>query len=58
MVLKTLPERLATIRRMVALPGSGLRPDQALATAQAFERLIDDGNRGGTDKSRLVQPRR
>ena len=51
MVLKTLPERLATIRRMVALPGSGLRPDQALATAQAFEKLIDDGNRGGTDKS-------
>ena len=46
MVLKTPPERLATIRRMTALPGSGLRPDQALATAQAFEKLIDD-NRGG-----------
>ena len=51
MVLKTLPERLATIRRMAALPGSGLRPDQALATAQAFERLIDDSDRDATDKS-------
>ena len=49
MVLKTLPERLATIRRMAALPGSGVRPDQALATAQAFEKLIDetDGGRDG-----------
>ena len=47
MVLKTLPERLATIRRMAALPGSGLRPDQALAAAQAFDMLIEtsDGNR-------------
>ena len=51
MVLKTPPERLATIRRMTALPGSGLRPDQALATAQAFEKLLDDGNRDGSNKS-------
>jgi mono/diheme cytochrome c family protein len=43
MVLKTQPERLATIRRMAALPGSGVRPDQALAVAQAFEKLINDG---------------
>jgi hypothetical protein len=43
MVLKTQPERLATIRRMAALPGSGVRPDQALAIAQAFEKLINDG---------------
>ena len=52
MVLKTLPERLATIRRMAALPGSGLRPDQALATAQAFEKLIGetDGARTSTGK--------
>jgi hypothetical protein len=42
MVLKTQPERLATVRRMAALPGSGVRPDQALAIAQAFDRLIDD----------------
>jgi uncharacterized membrane protein len=46
MVLKTQPERLATIRRMAALPGSGVRADQALAIAQAFEKLINDG----TDK--------
>jgi cytochrome c553 len=52
MVLKTVPERLATIRRMVALPGSGLRPDQALATAQAFEKLIveTDGGRASSGK--------
>jgi hypothetical protein len=37
MVLKTQPERLATIRRMSALPGSGVRPDQVAAIAQAFE---------------------
>lgn len=43
MVLKTQPERLATIRRMAALPGSGVRPDQALAIAQAFDQLINDG---------------
>jgi cytochrome c553 len=43
MVLKTQPERLATIRRMAALPGSGVRADQALAIAQAFEKLINDG---------------
>jgi hypothetical protein len=42
MVLKTQPERLATIRRMAALPGSGVRADQALAIAQAFEQLINN----------------
>ena len=41
MVLKTQPARLATIRRMVALPGSGVRSDQVLAIAQAFDKLID-----------------
>jgi uncharacterized membrane protein len=46
MVLKTEPERIATIRRMVALPGSGVRPDQVLAISQAFEKLIGDGNPG------------
>jgi hypothetical protein len=51
MVLKTQPERLATIRRMAALPGSGVRADQALAIAQAFEKLIDEGDRGGPNKS-------
>jgi hypothetical protein len=42
MVLKTQPERLATIRRMAALPGSGVRPDQVAAIAQAFETLVAD----------------
>ncbi len=46
MVLKTQPERLATVRRMAALPGSGVRPDQALAIAQAFDRLIDESGGG------------
>jgi hypothetical protein len=40
MVLKTQPERVATIRRMSALPGSGVRPDQVAAIAQAFEKLL------------------
>lgn len=40
MVLKTQPERIATIRRMVALPGSGVRPDQVQAIAEAFENLV------------------
>jgi cytochrome c553 len=48
MVLKTQPERIATIRRMAALPGSGVRHDQVLAIAQAFEKLINDGT--GNDK--------
>jgi hypothetical protein len=39
MVLKTQPERIATIRRMSALPGSGVRPDQVSAIAQAFEKV-------------------
>jgi hypothetical protein len=39
MVLKTQPERLATIRRMSALPGSGVRPDQVAVIAQAFDAL-------------------
>jgi hypothetical protein len=41
MVLKTEPERIATIRRMAALPGSGVRSDQVLAIAKAFDKLID-----------------
>ena len=40
MVLKTQPERIATIRRMAALPGSGVRPDQGPTIAQAFDRLV------------------
>ncbi len=40
MVLKTQPERVATIRRMSALPGSGVRPDQVAAISQAFETLM------------------
>jgi hypothetical protein len=40
MVLKTQPERIATIRRMSALPGSGVRPDQVVAISQAFETLV------------------
>jgi cytochrome c553 len=39
MVLKTQPERIATIRRMSVLPGSGVRPDQVSAIAQAFEKV-------------------
>jgi hypothetical protein len=50
MVLKTQPERIATIRRMAALPGSGVRADQVLAIAQAFEKLLGNGDRDGTDK--------
>ncbi|HEU5463348.1 MAG TPA: hypothetical protein VFV82_04415 [Candidatus Binatia bacterium] len=45
MALKTEPERIATIRRMAALPGSGVRADQVLAIAQAFDKLIGNGNR-------------
>ena len=51
MVLKTQPERVATIRRMAALPGSGVRADQVLATAQAFEKLIE---RGDTESHRQL----
>src|SRR5262249_8567234 len=61
MVLKPQPERLATIRRMAALPGSGVRPDQVLAIAQAFEKLMGDGDRDGASKNTDVpamQPRR
>jgi hypothetical protein len=32
---------------MAALPGSGVRPDQALAIAQAFETLIAGSDRAG-----------
>jgi hypothetical protein len=61
MVLKTQPERIATIRRMAALPGSGVRADQVLAIAQAFEKLIGDGDRDAAYKTTdepAVQPRR
>jgi hypothetical protein len=40
MVLKTQPERIATIRRMAALPGSGVRADQVTAIANAFDTLL------------------
>jgi hypothetical protein len=61
MVLKTQPERIATIRRMAALPGSGVRSDQVLAIAQAFEKLLGDSDRDGASKTTdvpAVQPRR
>ena len=51
MVLKTEPERIATIRRMAALPGSGVRADQVFAIAQAFDKLISEGDRAGKDKN-------
>jgi hypothetical protein len=60
MVLKTQPERIATIRRMSALPGSGVRPDQVAVIAQAFEKLIGDRDGGGSDNGGVapVQPGR
>jgi hypothetical protein len=54
MVLKTQPERIATIRRMAALPGSGVRPDQVLAIAQAFAKLIDADDRNNTGKNNFM----
>ena len=45
-------ERIATIRRMAALSGSGVRPDQVLATAQAFEKLINGTDRAGANSAR------
>jgi hypothetical protein len=57
MVLKTQPERIATIRRMAALPGSGVRPDQVTVIAQAFEKLMNDG-RGETEERVTVSPAR
>jgi cytochrome c553 len=53
MVLKTRPERIATVRRMAALPGSGVRPDQALAIAQAFEKLIDEERSADNSRTQL-----
>jgi hypothetical protein len=50
MVLKTQPERVATVRRMAALPGSGVRTDQVSAIAKAFEILVEDGGRGRADR--------
>jgi hypothetical protein len=58
MVLKTVPERIATIRRMAALPGSGVRADQVLATAQAFEKIIERDDGDGDRQRPAVQPPR
>lgn len=58
MVLKTQPERLATIRRMAALPGSGVRPDQALAIAQAFDQLINNDTVEKKSDAAAAKPRR
>ncbi|HEY6198931.1 MAG TPA: hypothetical protein VI231_09995 [Candidatus Binatia bacterium] len=58
MVLKTQPERLATVRRMAALPGSGVRPDQALAIAQAFEQLINNDTVEKKSDAVSTKPRR
>jgi len=52
MVLKTMPERMVTIRRMAALPGSGVRPDQALAIAQAFEKLMNEADGGSANRGK------
>ena len=56
MVLKTQPERIATVRRMAALPGSGVRVDQVLAISQAFDKLIGDGNRSAMEKTAPTLP--
>ena len=58
MVLKTVPERIATIRRMAALPGSGVRADQVLATAQAFEKIMEREDRDGNRQRPADQPPR
>jgi mono/diheme cytochrome c family protein len=58
MVLKTVPERIATIRRMAALPGSGVRADQVLATAQAFEKIMEREDRDGNPQPSAAQPAR
>ena len=57
MVLKTQPERIATIRRMAALPGSGVRSDQVLAIAKAFDKLIDRDAPDMSQKSIIRCPR-
>jgi hypothetical protein len=57
MVLKTQPERIATIRRMAALPGSGVRPDQVLAIAQAFEKLINGNDTVAVQKAAIYPQR-
>jgi hypothetical protein len=54
-------ERIATLRRMAALPGAGVRPDQVLAIAHAFEKRMGDSDRDEADKNTdvpVVQPRR
>ena len=51
MVLKSQPERIATIRRMAALPGSGVRQDQVFAIAQAFDKLISHGDWAAKDNN-------
>lgn len=57
MVLKTEPERIATIRRMAALPGSGVRADQVLAIAQAFEKLINGNDTVAVQKAAMYPQR-
>jgi mono/diheme cytochrome c family protein len=47
MVLKSQPDRIATIRRMAALPGSGVRADQVTAIASAFDTLLDGWRTAG-----------
>ena len=41
MAIKSSPERMATIRDMAALPGSGIRIDQIPAIASAFDTLLE-----------------
>jgi hypothetical protein len=43
---------------MAALPGSGVRPDQALAIAQAFEQLINNDTVEKKSDAVSAKPRR
>jgi mono/diheme cytochrome c family protein len=45
MVLKSRPQRMATIRDMALLPGSGIRIDQIGLIASAFDELIEGADR-------------
>jgi hypothetical protein len=43
---------------MAALPGSGVRADQVLATAQAFEKIIERDDGDGDRQRPAAQPPR
>ncbi len=50
MMLKTVAERIATIARA---PRLGVRADQVLATAWAFDKLIHETGGGGASSANL-----